>query len=127
MVEKTFGARHCTIPPATFHFKGSVENFHGRIEDEFYDLEDLLNLPDLHSNAFTYMLYFNLGRPNSNLKKTPFQADQQQAQIRDPHFMGFPPLVLDRLPLFGSQLRSVNDVSDEVTPPISDVAISGPA
>ena len=115
VVEKTFGARHVTIPPATPRFNGSVENFHGRIEDEFYDLEDLLNLPDLLGKALTYMLYFNLERPNLSLKKTPFEAVRQQTKIKDPRFMVFPPLVLDRLPLFGPQLRSVNDVSDEVT------------
>ena len=114
VVENTFGARHVTIPPATPRFNGSVENFHGRIEDEFYDLEDLLNLPDLLSKALTYMLYFNLERPNLNLKSTPFQAVQQQTEIKDPRFMLFPPLVLDQLPLFGPQLRSVNDVSDQV-------------
>ena len=114
VVEKTFGARHVTIPPATPRFNGSVENFHGRIEDEFYDLEDLLNLPDLLGKALTYMLYFNLERPNLNLKSTPFEAVQQQTEIKEPQFMVFPPLVLDQLPLFGPQLRSVNDVSDEV-------------
>jgi transposase len=115
VVESTFGARHCTIPPATPHFNGAVENFHGRIEDEFYDLEDLANTPDLLSKAFTYMLYFNLERPNLNLKKTPLQAVQQQTHIQDPRFMAFPPLLLDHLPLFGPHLRSVYDVADEVT------------
>jgi len=115
VIESTFGARHCTIPPATPHFNGAVENFHGRIEDEFYDLEDLHNTPEFLSKAFTYMLYFNLERPNLNLKKTPLQAVQQQTHIQDPHFMIFPPLILDHLPLFGPHLRSVNDVSDEVT------------
>jgi len=115
VVERTFGARHVTIPPATPRFNGSVENFHGRIEDEFYDLEDLLNLPALLSKALTYMLYFNLERPNLNLKKTPFETVQLQTEIKNPQFTVFPPLVLDQLPLFGPQLRSVNDVSDEVT------------
>ncbi|TKJ28959.1 MAG: hypothetical protein CEE40_10175 [Chloroflexi bacterium B3_Chlor] len=114
VVEKTFGARHSTIPPATPRFNGSVENFHGRVEDEFYDLEDFPNLPDLLGKAFTYILYFNLERPNLALKKTPFQAVQQHTRIKDPHFMLFPPLLLDDLPLFGPHLRSVNDVSDEV-------------
>jgi len=114
VIESTFGAWHRTIPPATPRFNGAVENFHGRVEDEFYDLENLLDTPDLLSKAFAYMLYFNLERPNLNLKKTPFQAVQQQTHIRDPNFMAFPPLVLDHLPLFGPHLRSVNDVSDEL-------------
>lgn len=32
-----------------------MENFHGRIEDEFYDLEELPTLPDLLTKAFTYI------------------------------------------------------------------------
>jgi transposase len=118
-IEKTFGARHCTIPPATPRFNGAVENFHGRVEDEFYDLEDLPDTPRLLSKASTYMLYFNLERPNLNLKKTPLQAVQQHTHIQDPAFMAFPPLVLDHLPLFGPRLRPVNDVSDEVTQPLT--------
>jgi transposase len=114
VIENTFAARHSTIPPATPHFNGAVENFHGRVEDEFYDLEDLSDTPDLLSKAFTYMLYFNLERLNLNLEKTPFQAVQQQTLIQDPSFMHFPPLLLDQLPLFGPHLSSVNDVSDEV-------------
>jgi len=114
VIENTFGARHCTIPPATPRFNGAVENFHGRVEDEFYDLENLPDTPVLLSKAFTYVLYFNLERPNLNLKKTPFQAVQQHTLIRDPHFMHFPPLVLDHLPLFGPQLSSVNHVADDV-------------
>ncbi len=114
VVEETFAAQHSTIPPATPRFNGSVENFHGRIEDEFYDLEDLPTLSDLLGKAFSYMLYFNLERPNLDLKKTPFQAVKQQTDLHNSQFMLFPPLVLDDLPLFGPQLRSVNDVSDEV-------------
>jgi hypothetical protein len=114
VAQQTFGARHSTIPPATPRFNGSVENFHGRIEDEFYDLEDLPTLPDFLAKAFTYMLYFNLERPNMDLKRTPFQMVEQKTNIKDPHFMSFPPLILDDLPLFAPHLLSVNDVSDEV-------------
>jgi hypothetical protein len=63
------------------------------------------------------MLYFNLERPNLTLKTTPFEAVQQQTDVKDPHFMLFPPLVLDEFPIFGPQLLSVNDVSDEVKRP----------
>ena len=115
VVQETFGAQHSTIPPATPRFNGSVENFHGRIEDEFYDLEDLPTLPDLLAKAFSYMLYFNLERPNLDLKTTPFEAVHQQTDVKDAHFMIFPPLVLDDFPIFPPQLSSVNDVSDEVT------------
>ena len=117
VVEETFGARHFTIPPATPRFNGSVENFHGRIEDEFYDLEDLPTLPELLAKASSYMLYFNLERPNLDLKKTPFEAVQQQTDGKDPHFMLFPPLVLDDFPIFAPRLLSVNDVSEEVSNP----------
>ncbi len=103
-----------TIPPATPCFNGSVENFHGHIEDEFHDLEDFPTLSDLLGKASSYMLYFNLETPKLDLKKTPFQAVKQQTKIHNSQFMLFPPLVLDNLPLFAPQLRSVNDVSDEL-------------
>ncbi len=50
-----------------------MENFHGRIEDEFYDLEDLPTLSTLLNKAYAYMLYFNLERVNLNLKRAPFE------------------------------------------------------
>lgn len=68
VIEETFGARHCTFPRATPHFNGAAEAFHGRAEDEFYDLGDLPDTPPLLSKAFTYMLYFNLERPTLNLQ-----------------------------------------------------------
>ncbi len=41
LIEEGYGARHITIPVRAPHFNGVVENFHGRIEDEFYTLEPL--------------------------------------------------------------------------------------
>lgn len=114
MIERTFGATHITIPPATPRFNGSVENFHGRIEDEFYDLEDLPTLSTFLNKAYTYMLYFDLERINLNLKRSPFQMVRERNHIKDPNFMDFPPVVLDYLPLEAPELLSVNDVSDDL-------------
>lgn len=91
----------CTVLPATPYLDGAAEDFRGRIEDKFHSLENLLNAPDLRSKALAHMLCFKLERPSLNRKRTPFQMAQQQTRIQDPHFMTFPPLVLNRLPPFG--------------------------
>ncbi|MGB9721771.1 MAG: hypothetical protein ACPL28_09875 [bacterium] len=39
LVERIFKGVHRTIPVRTPRFIGAVENFHDRIEDEFYDIE----------------------------------------------------------------------------------------
>lgn len=91
-----------------------MENFHGRIEDEFYDLEDLPTLSTLLNKAYTYMLYFNLERVNLNLKRAPFEMVRERNHIKDPNFMDFPPVVLDYLPLEAPDLLSGNDVSDDL-------------
>lgn len=111
LIEETSGAQHSTIPP----FNGCVENFHGRTEDEFYDLEDFPTPSDLVAKAFSHMQYFNLERPNLALRMRPFETVKQQTHVKDPHFVVFPPLALEDLPLLVPRPFSVNDVSDEVS------------
>ena len=76
LIEDVFGAEHTTIPVATPRFNGGVENFHGRIEDEFYSLEDFTSAKDVQGRLFGYMLYYNLERPNQGEGmnyRTPFE------------------------------------------------------
>ncbi len=115
LIEETLGAQHSSIPPATPRFNGCVENSHGRTEDEFYDLEDFPTLSDLLAKAFSHMQYFKLERPTLALEMRPFETVKQQADVKDPHFVVFPPLALEDLPLLVPRLFSVNDVSDEVS------------
>src|SRR3972149_4626033 len=64
LVEQRYGARHTTIPVAAPRFNGVVENFHGRVEDEFYTLEPLPTEEEMLERLFGYILYYNFGRPN---------------------------------------------------------------
>jgi hypothetical protein len=60
------------------------------------------------------MPYFDLGRPDLDLKKTPLQAVQPRTGIRDPDFIAPRPVLPHHLPLFGPHLRSVNHLCNEV-------------
>ncbi len=63
-----------------------MENFHGRIEEEFYDLEDLPTLSTLLNKADTYMLYFDLERVNLDLKRSPLEM--VMVSQRSDHLVG---------------------------------------
>ncbi len=96
IVERIFKGVHRTIPVRVPRFNGAVENFHDRIEDEFYDIEGFSDEKEFLGKAYTYSLWFNLERPNMTFKKTPWQM-VQEAGIDNPNFLNFPPVVLDDL------------------------------
>ncbi|HIE44314.1 MAG TPA: hypothetical protein EYP78_05930 [Candidatus Omnitrophica bacterium] len=49
-----------------------MENFHGRIEKEFYQIEPIKDEEELLSKSFSYILYYNTLRSNmGNKGKTP--------------------------------------------------------
>ncbi|KRT76502.1 MAG: hypothetical protein XU14_C0043G0007 [Armatimonadetes bacterium CSP1-3] len=105
LVEQRYGARHTTIPVAAPRFNGVVENFHGRVEDEFYTLEPLPTEEEMLERLFGYILYYNFGRPNEgHAMKTPVEALQEKAPEISPDVAAFPPLVLDRIDLSASEL-----------------------
>jgi hypothetical protein len=43
-----------------------VEAFHKIIEDEFYECEDYKNEDDFLAKAYSYLLFFNYERENTN-------------------------------------------------------------
>lgn len=107
LIEQRYGARHTTIPVNTPRFNGVVENFHGRIEDEFYTLEPLPTEADMLERLFGYILYYNFGRPNDGHEmKTPVECLQAKAPQISPEVAAFPPVVLDRLELSAADLLS---------------------
>ena len=114
VIEDKYFAKHVTIPVATPRFNGHVENFHGRIEVEFYEKEYLPTEHELLSKATGYIWWYNLIRKNQNTKKTPFELIKQQTNIQEKQFLDFPPVVLDNLPWFFSYLKSVPHVAEEV-------------
>ena len=46
LIEKIYHGKHLTIPVGKKEYNGSVENFHDRIEDEFYDIEAFNSLSE---------------------------------------------------------------------------------
>ena len=65
IVEDIFKSEHILIPPSTPRYNGGAESFHGRIEREFYDVEDIQEEEDLLSKSAAYMLYYNLSLTNT--------------------------------------------------------------
>ena len=97
LIERVFKGRHQTILVATPRFNGAVENFHDRIEDEFYDIEEFSERRGFLGKAYTFSLWFNLERPNMTFKKIPWEMVQSVGGISNVNFMNFPPVVLDDL------------------------------
>ncbi len=55
--EEIYHGKHQTIPIGKKEWQGSVENFHNRIEDEFYDIETFNSLSEFLGKAWTFILY----------------------------------------------------------------------
>jgi transposase InsO family protein len=116
VVEQIYRAKHQTIPPATPRFNGSVESFHGRIEDELYTVEIFSSLSQFLSKSYTFLLDWNLMRVT--LKgKTPFELIKQKTRIFDSRFCDWKPWILDEMRTLivpHYQLKGVPFVADEV-------------
>jgi len=97
MVEKTYHSKHQTIPVGRKEYNGSVESFHDRIEDEFYDIETFNSLQEFLSKSWTFNLYWNLDRENLELKKTPFRLIKEKCHIFDLQIANFQPFILDEM------------------------------
>lgn len=117
LVVQDYGARHKTTPIRSPRFNSHVESFHGIIEREFYSQEYLPTETELLGKVTSYLWRFNLERKNLEKKKAPFDLIKQQSRIQEPAFLNFPPIILDYLPWFAIKLRTVLDVTEEVTPP----------
>lgn len=98
-------------------YNGSVENFHDRIEDEFYDIETFNSLSEFIGKAWAFILYWNLEREKLEIKKTPFRLIKEKCQILDPGIANFQPFILDEMrTLWPNYLqKSVPYVTDELS------------
>jgi len=118
LIESVYYGKHKTIPLGKKEWQGVVESFHGRIEDEHYDIESYRSLSEFLSKTWSFMLYWNLKRKNLEKKKTPFQLIKEKCRILDPAIGNFQPFVLDEMntwPGIHYQEKSVPYVADEVT------------
>lgn len=116
MIEKVYHGKHQTIPVGKKEYNGSVENFHDRIEDEFYDIETFNSLSEFLGKALTFTLYWNLDRENLELKKTPFRLIKEKCHIFDPGIANFQPFILDEMKTLWPHYlqKSVPYVADEL-------------
>ncbi len=117
LVEKIYHGKHQTIPVGKKEYNGSVESFHNRIEDEFYDIETFNSLQEFLSKAWTFNLYWNLDRENLETKKTPFRLIKEKCHIFDPKIANFQPFILDEMKTlwFHYLQKSVPYVTDELS------------
>ena len=96
-VENTYRSKHKTIPIGKKEWQGVVESLHGRIEYEFYDVEEFRSLSDFLSKAYTYILYWNLDRKRLSDKKSPMMLIKEKCRIFDASVGDFQPFVLDSM------------------------------
>ena len=96
VIEQIFKAKHLRIPPAAPTYNSDVETVHARIEEELYDIEEVFNAYDLRGKGYSYMIYFNLIRPNSSKDyKSPLKIIAEEYEKVDPNLLTLPPIMLD--------------------------------
>ena len=99
LIEEFYNGLHQTIPPGRKEYNGFVESFHNRVEQEFYDLEDLSSLNRLLGKAYTFILDWNLDREKIETEKTPYEIIKQTTGIIDSQICNLQPIILDKINL----------------------------
>lgn len=95
-IESLKGQKHRTIPPRIYQLQGDVETVHNLIEQEFFEIETFKDRDDFFQKAFTYLLYFNLERPNSYKEnKSPWQLSKEKKPDIKKEALILPPIDLD--------------------------------
>lgn len=95
-IEGVKGQKHRTIPPRVYQLQGDVETVHNLIEREFYELEIFKDRQDFFQKNFTYLLFFNLERPNSYKEnKSPWQLAKEKNPDIKKEALILPPIDLD--------------------------------
>jgi transposase len=84
------------IPPASPTFNSDVETFHRLVEDEFYDIEPILNMTELIRKSYTYLIEFNYIRKNSYKDhKTPIQLATEDNSSFNLQLFNLQPVLLE--------------------------------
>lgn len=71
VIEQDFGATHRTIPPGRHTWQADVETFHSTVETELFEVESFASMREFEAKANSYLLYYNLFRPNSGKEFKP--------------------------------------------------------
>jgi len=91
-----YGATHSTIPLAAHRFQADVETFHNLEETEFFDIETFKNMKAFLEKTNTYILWFNLTRPNTYKEnQTPLQIAKLKVPGISKTIAMLPPIILD--------------------------------
>jgi len=86
------------IPPRSPTFNSDVETFHKIIEDEFYECEDYQNKDEFFAKAYSYLLFFNYERENTNKdNKPPYQLLKEKEPYLNDKILNLPPIRLEWL------------------------------
>lgn len=99
-VESLPGQRHQTIFPGAHKMQSDVETVHNLIEMDFYEIESdsLKNRLDFMKKMYSYLLFFNLYRPNTYKEnKTPWELARQKKPDLDMRVLMLPPIDLDAM------------------------------
>ena len=97
-IESLPGQSHQTIFPGAHRMQADVETVHNLIEMEFYEIEKFKNRDDFMRKAYSYLLFFNLHRPNTYKgNKTPWQLAIEKRPNLDKRLLMIPPVDLDAM------------------------------
>lgn len=103
------GARHSTIPLAAHRFQADVETFHNLEETELFDVESFNGMKVFLNKTNTYILWFNLIRPNAyKEKQTPLQIAKTKVPDISKTIAMLPPIILD------SAIRDIRNLDSEM-------------
>ena len=92
------GQIHATIPPAAYTWQSDVETIHNLMEQEFYEIEHFADRRDFLDKAYSYQLFFNIGRPNSYKEhKTPWQIAREKVPDLSELVPLIPPVFIENL------------------------------
>jgi hypothetical protein len=100
-IESLPGQRHNTIIPGAHTWQSDVETIHNLMEMEFYEIETFSSRLDFINKASSYLLFFNLKRPNSYKEhQTPWQLAHEKNPKLDKRLLMIPAVDLDKLLLW---------------------------
>ena len=94
-IESIKGQIHSTIFPGAHRMQSDVETIHALMEVEFYELEQFSDRQDLLDKFYSYLLFFNLVRPNTYKEnKTPWQLVKEKNPKLPAEIAMIPPIDL---------------------------------
>lgn len=105
----SYGSRHSTIPLGAHRFQADVETFHNLEETDFFDVESFNGMNVFLDKTNTYILWFNLERPNTYKEnQTPLQIAKTKVPHISKSVVMLPPIILD------SMIKDIRNLDSEI-------------